>query len=286
MCAACVSPRRTSCCSPTTSRGSTPSSRAALNRERANVGRSAYSDRLKDILLASSSPAVAGALADDLAAFETGEQRAESGWVDVALHAAKILNASEAVVFVTTTDLSEQAAMVEYARDDGLRVIPVPKNVAKKLVGAVDVNGDPLRTLKVFARQRAESFVFDFVDAADLTDAERALLDYAADVFRIAEREPVPVLVSETMRPAATGADDLGLWDPNAGHIVLRRDQLASPHDFFATLLHEIAHSLHNEDDVTFGLRTHAVRSPRPLRHRGDRPDRWRVTCGYDRSRR
>ena len=44
----------------------------ALNRERANVGRSAYSERIKDILLASFSPAVAGPLTDDLAAFETG----------------------------------------------------------------------------------------------------------------------------------------------------------------------------------------------------------------------
>ncbi len=226
----------------------------ALNRERANVGRSAYSDRLKDILLATSSAAVAGPLAEDLAAFESGEQRAESGWVDVALHAAKVLNAAEPVVFVTTTELSEQTAMVEYAREDGLRVIVVPKNVAKKLVGATDVDGEPVRTLKVFARQRMESFVFTFVDRAALTDAEAALLDLADDAFALADRTPVPVLISETMRPAAVAADDLGLWDPAARHIVIRRDQLRTPRAFFATLLHEIAHSLHNEDDATLAF--------------------------------
>jgi hypothetical protein len=41
--------------------------RAALNRERSNVGRRAYSDRVKAILLASSAPAVTAPLAEDLA---------------------------------------------------------------------------------------------------------------------------------------------------------------------------------------------------------------------------
>jgi len=44
----------------------------ALNRERTNVGRTAYSDRVKSILLASSSEAVAKALVDDLSNFGRG----------------------------------------------------------------------------------------------------------------------------------------------------------------------------------------------------------------------
>jgi hypothetical protein len=40
--------------------------RRALNRERSNVGRGAYSDRVKAILTASRSTAVAGPLAEDL----------------------------------------------------------------------------------------------------------------------------------------------------------------------------------------------------------------------------
>ncbi len=219
----------------------------ALNRERANVGRSAYSERIKDILLASSTAAVAGPLAEDLAAFETGGQHAESSWVDVAVHAARVLDAGEPVVFVTTADLAERGALVEYARIDGLRIVVVPRNVAAKL-------GDSVRTLRVFARERADQFEFAFVEPDALTAAEAALLDRAADAFAWAGRAPVPVLISETMRPSTTGADDLGLWDPRAGHIILRRDQLRSPRAFFGTLLHEIAHSLHNEDDATLAF--------------------------------
>ena len=226
----------------------------ALNRERANVGRTAYTDRIKDILLASTTADVAGELAADLAAYESGEQHVESTWVDVALHAAKVLNAAEPVVFVTPNELSDQAAMVEYARADGLRVVVVPKNVAKKLVGATDANGEPVRTLAVFERQRAEQFVFTFVDPADLTDAERELLELAPDAFRIADAKERPVLVSETMRPSTVAADDLGLWDPRAKHIVIRRDQLAEPQSFFSTLLHEVAHSKYNEDDATLAF--------------------------------
>jgi hypothetical protein len=226
----------------------------ALNRERANVGRSAYTDRVKDILLASSSADVAKTLADDLAAFERGEQHAESAWVDVALHAARVLNAAEPVVFATPGELTHNAALVEYARADGYRVVVVPTNVAKKLSGAVDVDDEPIRTLKVFARQRADQFVFTFVDAGDLTDDERALLDMAPEAFRIARVRERPVLISETMRPSTVGADDLGLWDARNKHIVIRRDQLESAEAFFSTLLHEIAHSVRNEDDATLAF--------------------------------
>ena len=226
----------------------------ALNRERANVGRSAYTDRVKDILLASTSAEVAGALADDLAAFESGEQHAESKWVDVAVHAARVLNASAPVVFATPAELTAHAAVVEYARGDGYRIVVVPKNVAAKLADATDVNDEPIRTLHVFARQRADEFVFTFVEPDELRDDERALLDAAPLAFGVARARERTVRISETMRPSTVGADDLGLWDPKAKHIVIRRDQLASAEAFFATLLHEIAHSMHNEADATLAF--------------------------------
>jgi predicted amidohydrolase len=47
--------------------------RKALNRERAHVGRSAYTDRVKAILLECSQAQVAEALAQDLKNFETGK---------------------------------------------------------------------------------------------------------------------------------------------------------------------------------------------------------------------
>jgi hypothetical protein len=61
--------------------------RKALNRERSNVGRTAYTDRVKSILLECSQPTVAKALADDLKNFETGGIHDELQWTDVSVHA-------------------------------------------------------------------------------------------------------------------------------------------------------------------------------------------------------
>ena len=65
----------------------TASLRKALNRERTNVGRSAYTDRVKSILLACKTSQVADELAKDLANFERGTMQDELDWTDVSLHA-------------------------------------------------------------------------------------------------------------------------------------------------------------------------------------------------------
>ena len=49
----------------------------ALNRERTNVGRTAYADRVKNMLLASNSGDVAETLADDLMRIERGTSHDE-----------------------------------------------------------------------------------------------------------------------------------------------------------------------------------------------------------------
>ena len=56
--------------------------RRALNRERSNVGRSAYSDRVKAILTACTSTDVAGPLAGGLNAYATGRLYDELTWRD------------------------------------------------------------------------------------------------------------------------------------------------------------------------------------------------------------
>ena len=86
--------------------------RRALNRERSNVGRSAYSDRVKAILTACTSTEVAGPLADGLNAYTTGRLHDELAWRDVALHACRVLQTNEKVVFVTAWQMAEDTAQL------------------------------------------------------------------------------------------------------------------------------------------------------------------------------
>lgn len=105
--------------------------RRALNRERANVGRGAYSDRIKDILKECRSTRVAGRLAKDLAQFSSGRMHDELNWKDVAVHACRVLQSSEKVVFVTVEQVG--LASVRRAVDDGYRVVVVPEDIARGL---------------------------------------------------------------------------------------------------------------------------------------------------------
>jgi hypothetical protein len=223
----------------------------ALNRERSNVGRQAYGDRVKDILLAARSPEAMEALIADLAEFQSGAQRTESTWVDVALHASRVVSATGEVVFVTPNQLAAGGPLFDYARDEGLRLLVVPTKVADRLKGETDVDGQPIRTLDVYAKEWQRSFRFELVEPEHLDEGERAVLARVPDIYALLGLAPDqwPVAVSETMRPGAKGADAAGVWDGE--RIVVQRTELRSLRRFCATLLHEIAHARTGTDDAT-----------------------------------
>lgn len=62
---------------------------------------------------------MAEALAADLRGYATGKWHDETGWPDVALHACKILNAAEKVVFLTASEIAEAPVYVKQAKDSG-----------------------------------------------------------------------------------------------------------------------------------------------------------------------
>ena len=101
----------------------------------------------RPILFACSSPSVADALAADLASFASGRNHDETTWLDVSLHACKVLNAHEKVVFVTADQIHMSAGLLARARNDGYRVVVVPETVAVKPPKLEDVDGNPLRDL-------------------------------------------------------------------------------------------------------------------------------------------
>jgi hypothetical protein len=90
--------------------------RRALNRERTNVGRTAYTDRVKAMLLMSKAGEIASTLAEDLVRIEQGTQHDEVQWSDVAVHACQSLNTSRKVLFVTAAELAVSRDAVDQAR--------------------------------------------------------------------------------------------------------------------------------------------------------------------------
>jgi hypothetical protein len=229
--------------------------RRALNRERSNVGRGAYSDRVKSTLTACRSTAVAGPLAEDLNGYAAGRLHDELAWRDVALHACRVLQTNEKVIFVTAWQMAADTAQLQYARADGYRIVVVPEDIARSLGGLADLNGNPMVNLGRYRDEWNESFSFTFVAPAAMTLAEQAVYARTADIAALAHvnltRRGAAVLVSDTMRLNDLGDPVLGVWEPGEQRIVIRRDQLKGLASYAGTLLHEIGHMVSGTIDGT-----------------------------------
>lgn len=228
--------------------------RAALNRERSNVGRQAYSDRVKAILLACFSPEVADALAEDLASFASGTNHDETAWLDVSVHACKVLNARQEVVFATPMQVMVSGGLLEHARRDGYRVVVVPDTVALKLPDYEDIEGNAIRDLDEFRTEWNRSFQYEFVNPDDLTASERLVFELATPILELVRDEARRVrelAISNSMRiDAYSDNEAVGTWDEATQRIIIKRDQLHDAERFLGTLLHEVAHAFSGAPDV------------------------------------
>jgi len=125
----------------------------ALNRERTNVGRTAYTQRVKDVLLQCKSVKVAELLTADLSKFDAGQCHDELTWIDIAEHSCKLLNSLKKVIFLTSMEMFDAKERVDLAKKDGYEVVIVPINVKLKIRGTKDYNGKPLQDLEQYVQE-------------------------------------------------------------------------------------------------------------------------------------
>lgn len=227
----------------------------SLNRERTNVGRSAYTDRVKSILLECKEKEVAELLVQDLKKYELGESHDELTWIDVSVHACKLLNAKDKVIFLTPWELSDAQTMVDRAKRDGFRIITIPENVKQKIRGLKDIDGNEIRDLEGYTSEWNDSFEFKFVDEKKLTKKEKEIFSKKDEIFKLIGGKPSKIkkiLVSETMRLETQGYDEAsGVWEEDEKRIIIKRTQLKDIVSFAGTLLHETAHAISGASDIT-----------------------------------
>ena len=213
--------------------------RKELNRERTNVGRAAYKDRVIYILRASTDKGVAGRLVSALDGYASGTQSDEMTWDPVTTHVCKMRNAAGDTVFATPGDLERNADYVDRARRDGMAVTVVSGSVRGKISGVRDAAGGRMRDLGAYKEEHDKSFEFKFVEPGDLTDREREVYGMAPAILAMSGLgvEKLPVRVSETMRALATDSTS-GVWDKDNGWVVVKRDVLSSAEAYAGTILH------------------------------------------------
>lgn len=232
----------------------------AINRERSHVGRSAYTDSVKKILLVSESAEVAGQLSADIARYQTGAMHDELAWLDVQEHAVKILNAQRPVMMVTAQEAMAHPDLLDQAREAGKIILTIPENLRAKIADGVDLQGNRLVDLTAFAQTYNDSFLFDFVAQEHLTSTESLVFgvkDSILEVFGGLPERVKAIRLSNTMRPDLMfGSRTVGCWDPETESIVIWREQLRTVPKFAGTLLHELVHAKTGCEDVTRGFET------------------------------
>lgn len=228
--------------------------RKALNRERTHVGRNAYAERVKIILLSSSEKKVAQLLVQDLEGYQRGTEHDEMKYIDVSVHACKILNTASKVVFVTPQQLQYDKMAVDNAKRDGYEIIVVPENINQKIRGEKDLSGNMMRDLQFYNIEWNASFEFKFIKPENLSNSEREVFEKTPQIFNLIGGQPKQieqVLISETMRREQSGMEAAGLWEANKKQIVIKQDQLKDLRLYAGTLLHETSHALSGAGDVS-----------------------------------
>jgi hypothetical protein len=223
-----------------------------LNRERLNVGRTTYADRVKAILKNASSGTVKRMLVEQVDQRAEGDQCDEMQWIEISQMALTWMSEQQRVVYFTEEELQSSPNILDNAQSDGYRVVTITEQQKAKLVSQAATGGPEVRTMQTYVKQYSDSFQYKFVELKSLTREERRIYDLTHNILALVgiRSERVPdVRISETMR--VTNDDTEGVWDEIIPAIVIKRTKLASLAGYAGTLLHEAAHATSDTDDVT-----------------------------------
>jgi len=237
----------------------TPAMKKRLNRERVNVGRTTYADRVKAILREVTAELILDALADQVRQRSRGEQADEMSWAEVSQLALNHLAASSKVVYVTESELGTNPGIVGHMRADGYEVQVVP-DVQKARLQLQERQGGPAAPVfEAYLQEWNDSFEYSYVEPESLSPAEAEVWGYTNDIVKLAGvSKPPPIRVSETLRLDLN--DTTGVWDPQTGQIVILRTQLASISEYAGTLLHELAHFTTGAPDASVAFESELTR--------------------------
>ena len=227
----------------------------ALNRERTNVGRNAYTDRVKSILLKCSSESIAAILKKDLQEIANGISHDELSWIDIQEHAVKILNTQENVIFMTSSEQQNNFNHVDTAQNRGLEIVTIPENLKSKISKTKDLKGNVIRDMEELIKEDHRSFEYKFIPPSQLTRSELKIWNQQDNIFKLYGGKPrimKEIRISETMRKDPISFQEVvGQWDSMSKSIIIKRDQLKKLESFAGTLIHECVHASSGESDVT-----------------------------------
>lgn len=233
----------------------------ALNRERSNVGRSAYASKVKDILLRCWSYTVVKSIMDDINNFSGGTQHDETKWSDVHMHAIKMMQKNDpSAAFVTSEKLEAVPSIIDDMRREGYKPIVIPTVIERKIDtenSNAPTERDKINTVDRYIEKQNNEFNPEVIAYDQLTEGEKSVYDLIPMIIKAIGAEKVRVSsidIATKMSIDSSGVVRVGVWQPSCRKIYIQRSQLSSVVAFSATLIHEYAHAMSGEDDVSRGF--------------------------------
>lgn len=226
----------------------------ALNRERTNVGRTAYGDRVKSIIISCQNSIVWDLLIEDYQNFSTGSRHDEIAWTEIAFHITKeIQNRKPKTTFITTTQIQEAPDIYDRMKRLGAEPVVVPDSLVRKIEQHNEIVPEEkvIKTMEVFKQEERDAFVPTVIDPNQFSKNERKVYDMMDDILALIGGKPERVRnikIVDKVYEDSFDSNTVGCW--TGSNILIRRDQLKFPFLFAGTLLHECAHAASGKGDV------------------------------------
>lgn len=221
-----------------------------LSRERSNVGRTAYSGIIKNMLLKANSKIIAETLVEQLKKIQNGDKSDEMQ-LDIQVHAIKLYNQFEKVVFISALEAYRlDNDDKEKIKDSKRKEVIIPSITYEKIKNLKDYQGNEIATFSTVCREYNENFQYKFVDINDLTEEEKEVLNLKRFVFAIYGDKKYydRILISENINEFISG-DTRGVYETKEDRIILKRSILFDEALFFEVLFHELAHATSGRPD-------------------------------------
>lgn len=232
----------------------------ALNRERTNVGRAAYSDRIQSILLATKTEKVAELIGREFKRIQSGDMFDELGWINVQEHAVDLLNRAGKYVFLTTWEAMLHPNMMDDIRRDNKEPFIIPENLRHKIKGKSDFEGNPIVDINQYVSNYNDSFEFDFVQESELSKAEKKIYGYVEEIINVFGKTPRTVkeirISNNIRKDYFDNSVTLGVYDSSEELIVIHRKALKTLKSFAGTLVHELIHAKTGLPDINRDFET------------------------------
>lgn len=230
--------------------------RKALNRERDNVGRAAYTDTVKNILESVETPDVLETLMHDLEEVVKGGGHDEMNWIDVQLYVIEQLSKLEdKLLFITADEAVNRRMEVSDARDDGYEVFVIPDKLKEKAKSLRTVT-----TIERYNQKKNNSFSGEEIDISELTAPERDVYNMLPEIVAFMGGLPGVIsnvrITEEIYEDEEDKGQTVGLWDSKSRIIWIKRSQLRSLSAFAGTLIHECTHAATRYGDVSRNFET------------------------------